>query len=180
MTEILNGMPTLPEHGSIKWHICFNKLYDASLTRKEKSNEYYLEVKAALNISESSVDKTEQNNIQSESVPSQETSLVVSKQGKHKKLARLDFSSAKGVVRLSHDCRIIDGDQAPTNCFLEIKGNVMQIKDMYFSNMINKVQVFYQISNLVILFQLLHLLIIFLLVILRDRLRKEIYLLIMK
>ena len=71
ITEILNGMPSLPEHGSIKWHICFNKLYDASLTRKEKSNEYYLEVKAASDICESSVDKTEQNNIQSESVPSQ-------------------------------------------------------------------------------------------------------------
>ena len=64
-------MPSLPEQGSIKWHICFNKSYDASLTRKEKSNEYYLEVKAASDICESSVDKTEQNNIQSESVSSQ-------------------------------------------------------------------------------------------------------------
>jgi len=52
----------------------------------------------------------------------------------------LIFQVLKGVVRLSDDCRIIDGDQAPTNCFLEMKGNVMQIKDMYFSNMINKVQ----------------------------------------
>ena len=55
-------------------------------------------------------------------------------------MARLDFSRVKGVVRLSDDCRIIDGDQAPTNCFMEMKGNVIQIKDMYFSSMINKVQ----------------------------------------
>jgi hypothetical protein len=55
-------------------------------------------------------------------------------------LTRLNFSGAKGVVRLSDDCHIIDGDQAPKNCFLEMKGNVMQIKDMYFSSMINKVQ----------------------------------------
>jgi len=51
-------------------------------------------------------------------------------------LARLDFLGAKGVVRLS----IIDGGQALINCFLEMKGNVMHIKDMYFSSMINKVQ----------------------------------------
>jgi len=80
-------------------------------------------------ISECSDDKTER-----------EIGLVVPKQGKRKKLARLDFSDAKGVVTLSDDCRNIDGDQAPTNCFLEMKGNVMQIKDMYFSSMINKVQ----------------------------------------
>jgi hypothetical protein len=162
-------------------------------------------------ISGCSVDKTERNNIHSESVSSQGTSLVVAKHGKHKKLARLDFSGAKGVVHLSGDYRIIDQsdkDQAPTSkkeettgCtdktgqadfgtgqaisslagtakpawpvsladhtakparpvplvpaaadaslddsapvldyFLEMKGNIMQIKDMYFSSMINKVQ----------------------------------------
>lgn len=43
-------------------------------------------------ISKCLVEKTEQNNIHSESIPSRETSLVVAKQGKHKKLVRLDFS----------------------------------------------------------------------------------------
>jgi len=85
--------------------------------------------RVASDISECSDDKTEL-----------EMGLVIPKQGKLKKLARLDFSDAKGVVPLSDDCRNIDGDQAPTNCFLEMKGNVMQIKDMYFSSMINKVQ----------------------------------------
>jgi len=71
-------MLSLPEHGRIKWHICFNN-YIILLLIKYKSNEYCLEIKAAWDINESSVDKTEQNNIQSESVPSQQTSLVVSK-----------------------------------------------------------------------------------------------------
>ena len=54
-------------------------------------------------ISEFSADKAEQHNIDSEPIPSQETSLAVGKHGKRKKLARLDFLEAKGVVYLSSD-----------------------------------------------------------------------------
>lgn len=61
-----------------------------------------------LDISECLVDKTKQNNIHSELVLFEETSLVVAKHGNHKKLARLDFSGAKGVVHLSSDYHIID------------------------------------------------------------------------
>ena len=59
--------------------------------------------------------KDEQHNILSESITSQKTSLAIEKHGKCQKLAGLDFSGAKGVVHLSSDYRIIDGDQAPTS-----------------------------------------------------------------
>lgn len=54
-------------------------------------------------ISECSADKVEQHNIDSEPIPSLETSLAIGKHGKRKKLARLDFLEAKGVVYLSSD-----------------------------------------------------------------------------
>jgi hypothetical protein len=44
---------------------------------------------------------------------SRETSLPTEKHEKRKKLARLDFSGAKGVIHLFSDYRIIDEDQAP-------------------------------------------------------------------
>jgi hypothetical protein len=59
--------------------------------------------------------KAKQHNILSESITYQETSLAIEKHEKHKKIARLDFLGAKGVVHLSSDYYIIDGDQAPTN-----------------------------------------------------------------
>jgi hypothetical protein len=59
--------------------------------------------------------KAEQHNILSESITYQKTSLVTKKHGKRQKSARLDFSGAKGVVYLSSDYHIIDGDQAPTS-----------------------------------------------------------------
>jgi len=62
-------------------------------------------------ISECSADKTKLNNIHSESIPSPETSLVVAKHGKHKKLARLDFLGAKGVVYLFNDYRVVHDPQ---------------------------------------------------------------------
>ena len=62
-------------------------------------------------ISECSADKTKQNNIHSESIPSQETSLVVAKHGKRKKLARLDFSGAKGLVYLFNDYHVVHDPQ---------------------------------------------------------------------
>ena len=58
--------------------------------------------------------KPEQHNIPSESITSQKGSVAVEKHGKCQRLARLDFSGAKGVVYLSSDYYIIDGDQAPT------------------------------------------------------------------
>jgi hypothetical protein len=48
-------------------------------------------------------------------VTSQETSLAIEKHEKRKKIARLDFSGAKGVVHLSSDYYIIDGNQTPTS-----------------------------------------------------------------
>jgi hypothetical protein len=45
----------------------------------------------------------------------QKANLATEKHGKHQKPARLDFSGAKGVVCLSSDYRIIDGDQAPAS-----------------------------------------------------------------
>jgi hypothetical protein len=51
--------------------------------------------------------------IPSESIISQKTSLAIEKHGKRQKSARLDFSGAKGVIHLSSDYYIIDGDQAP-------------------------------------------------------------------
>jgi hypothetical protein len=57
--------------------------------------------------------KAEQHNILSKSITSQKTSLAIEKFGKRQKSARLDFSGAKGVVYLSIDYHIIDGDQAP-------------------------------------------------------------------
>jgi hypothetical protein len=59
--------------------------------------------------------KAEQHNILSESITSSKTSLVTEKHGKRQKSARLDFSGAKGVVHLSSDYYIIDGDQTPTS-----------------------------------------------------------------
>ena len=66
-------------------------------------------------VSKGSATKAEQYNILSESITSQKTSLATEKHGKRQKPARLDFSGAKGVVHLSNDYRIIDGDQAPTS-----------------------------------------------------------------
>jgi len=66
-------------------------------------------------VSEGSATKAEQYNILFESITSQKTSLAIEKHGKRQKLARLDFSGAKGVVHLSSNYRIIDGDQAPTS-----------------------------------------------------------------
>ena len=62
-----------------------------------------------------SATKARQHNILSESITSQKTSLAIEKHGKRQKPARLDFSRAKGVVHLSSNYRIIDGDQAPTS-----------------------------------------------------------------
>ena len=66
-------------------------------------------------VSKGSATKAEQHNILSESITSQKTSLATQKNGKRQKITRLDFSGAKGVVHLSNDYRIIDGDQAPTS-----------------------------------------------------------------
>jgi len=66
-------------------------------------------------VSKGSATKAKQYNILSESITSQKTSLATEKHGKRQKLARLDFLGAKGVVHLSSDYRIIDGDQAPTS-----------------------------------------------------------------
>jgi hypothetical protein len=59
--------------------------------------------------------KAEQHNILSKSITSSKTSLVTEKHWKWQKSVRLDFSWAKGVVHLSSDYYIIDGDQAPTS-----------------------------------------------------------------
>jgi len=48
-------------------------------------------------------------------VDAQKASLAIEKHEKRQKPARLDFSGAKGVVYLSSDYYIIDGDQAPTD-----------------------------------------------------------------
>jgi hypothetical protein len=53
--------------------------------------------------------------IPSESITSQKTSLATEKHGKRQKSARLNFSGVKGVVHLSSDYYIIDGDQTPTS-----------------------------------------------------------------
>jgi len=53
--------------------------------------------------------------VASKSITSQKTSLAIEKHGKRQKTVRLDFSGAKGVVHLSSDYCIIDGDQAPTS-----------------------------------------------------------------
>jgi hypothetical protein len=66
-------------------------------------------------VSKGSATKAEQHNILSESITSQKTSLVTEKHGKRQKSVRLDFSGAKGVVYLSSDYHIIDGDQTPTS-----------------------------------------------------------------
>jgi hypothetical protein len=63
-------------------------------------------------VSKGSATKAEQHNILSESMTSQKTSLATEKHGKRQKSARLDFSEAKGVICLSIDYCIIDGDQA--------------------------------------------------------------------
>ena len=59
--------------------------------------------------------KADQRNILSKSTTYQETSLATETNEKRKKIARLDFLGDKGVVHLSSDYRIIDGDQAPTS-----------------------------------------------------------------
>ena len=66
-------------------------------------------------VSKGSTTKAKQHNIPFESITSRETSLAIEKHEKRKKIARLDFLGAKGVVHLSSDYRIIDGDQAPTS-----------------------------------------------------------------
>jgi hypothetical protein len=66
-------------------------------------------------VSKGSATKAKQHSIISESITSQEISLATEKHEKHQKPARLDFSGAKGVVQLSSDYHIIDGDQAPTS-----------------------------------------------------------------
>jgi hypothetical protein len=68
-----------------------------------------------LNVSKGSATKAEQHNILSESIISQKTSLATENMGNARKFARLDFSGAKGVIYLSSDYRIINGDQAPTS-----------------------------------------------------------------
>jgi hypothetical protein len=60
-----------------------------------------------------SASKAEQHNIFFESITSQKTSLAIEKHEKRKKIARLDFSRAKGVVHFASDYYIIDGDQTP-------------------------------------------------------------------
>ena len=66
-------------------------------------------------VSKGSATKAEQHNILFESITSQKINLATKKHGKNQKLARLDFSGAKGVVCLSSDYYITDGDQAPTS-----------------------------------------------------------------
>jgi len=66
-------------------------------------------------VSKGSATEAEQYNILSESITSRKTSLAIEKHGKHQKIARLDFSGAKGVVHLSSDYYIIDGDQITTS-----------------------------------------------------------------
>ena len=68
-----------------------------------------------LDVSKGSATKAEQYNILSKSITCQKTSLATEKHGKCQKPARLDFSWAKGVVHLSSDYYIINGDQAPTS-----------------------------------------------------------------
>jgi hypothetical protein len=66
-------------------------------------------------ISKGLATKAKQHNILTKSITSQKTSLATEKYVKRKKPARLDFSGAKGVIHLSSDYHIIDGDQAPTS-----------------------------------------------------------------
>jgi hypothetical protein len=66
-------------------------------------------------VSKGSATKAKQHNTLFESIISQKTSLATEKHEKRQKSARLDFSGVKGVVHLSSDYYIIDGDQAPTN-----------------------------------------------------------------
>ena len=66
-------------------------------------------------VSKGSATKAEQHNILYESITYQETSLATEKHEKHKKIARVDFLGAKGVVHLSSDYYIMDGDQTPTS-----------------------------------------------------------------
>ena len=66
-------------------------------------------------VTKGSAIKAEQQNILSESNTSQKTSLATEKHEKRKKIARLDFLGAKGVVHLSSDYYIMDGDQTATS-----------------------------------------------------------------
>jgi hypothetical protein len=66
-----------------------------------------------LDVSKGSATKAEQHNILSKSITSRRTSLATEKHEKRMKPARLDFSGAKGVIHLSSNYRISDGDQAP-------------------------------------------------------------------
>ena len=63
--------------------------------------------KVGSDINECSAIRTKQHNIHSKQISSQETSLAVEKRGKHKKLARLDFSGPKEVVYLSSDYCVV-------------------------------------------------------------------------
>jgi hypothetical protein len=58
-------------------------------------------------VSKGSATKAKQHNILSESITSQKTSLATENHEKRKKIARLDFSGAKGVIHLSSDYHII-------------------------------------------------------------------------
>jgi hypothetical protein len=66
-------------------------------------------------VSKGSATKAKQHNIPFESITSRETSIAIEKHEKRKKIGRLDFSRDKGVVHLSSDYCINDGDQAPTS-----------------------------------------------------------------
>ena len=56
-----------------------------------------------LDVTKGLATKAKQHNILFESITYQETSLATKKHEKRKKIARLDFSGAKGVVHLSSD-----------------------------------------------------------------------------
>lgn len=58
------------------------------------------------------INKAEQNVTCSKYIPSQETNLAVKKHVKHKKIAILDFSGAKGVVYLPSEYRVTDKPQS--------------------------------------------------------------------
>lgn len=242
-------------------HLCLNVLLAHGPNYKIRFLKYFGRIEATkprttklsaiskidLDPSKSSVAKTEQHSDPFERIASQQTSLAIEKHGKHKKLARLDFSGAKGVAYLSKDDSVVDNhqiitkycsinkihqdaeDQTPTsekggettiytshgpieaarpptegarppplvltttdaslddsspvvNCLSEKKVNIMQIMDTRFSNMINKVQIrsFSPNSQYSHIFQLIHLLVIFFLVVLKDRLGRTFYLLMMK
>ena len=97
----------------------FGKTNEKKLITVESSAKrgLLMGIKERINLdrSKGSATKAEQRNILSESTTYQETSLATEKHEKRKKIARLHFLGDKGVVHLSSDYRIIDGDQAPTS-----------------------------------------------------------------